>query len=305
MKKSAIEKIEKEIDEKTKLPYEVKDKIKREVFTNIVVGSVIITYFIFIVLGSVGSVKNVRIIDLNIFSFLFLGIAIFLFEIAYRKDDGKLAVYGIESLVVAIFTLFLPYIIFELDGAHKKYYLMSSIYIAVYYIVKSIYISTKTKSKYMNNISDVKEIVKKEKTKRRIKENLEEIEEPKETKNRKNKVEVSQLMSTAPVRSKSSNRTSIQGDPQQNQPKKAGRPKKETVAKNVKENKKEETISKKRGRPKKTEVESAVHSEQQQEQPKRRGRPKKSETTNNANKPKEEIFPKKRGRPRKAVVSND
>ena len=109
MKKSTIEKIEKEISEKTKLPNEVKEIIKKEAFTNIVVGSVGILYFIFIVLGSVGSIKNVRTIDLNIFSIIFLGIAITIFEIAYRKDDGKLAIYGIESLVVAIFTLFLPH----------------------------------------------------------------------------------------------------------------------------------------------------------------------------------------------------
>ena len=107
MKKSTIEKIEKEINEKTKLPYEIKEKIKKEVFTNIAIASIIILYFIFIVLGSAGSIKNVRAIDLNIFSILFLGIAIIIFEISYRKDDGKLAMYGIESLVVAIFTLFL------------------------------------------------------------------------------------------------------------------------------------------------------------------------------------------------------
>ena len=58
MKKSAIAKIEKEIDEKTKLPYKIKDKIKKEVFTNIVVSVVIITYFIFIVLGSKRSYKK-------------------------------------------------------------------------------------------------------------------------------------------------------------------------------------------------------------------------------------------------------
>ena len=37
------------------------------------------------------------------------------------KDDGKLSIYGIESLAVAIFTLFLPYIIFELNKTDKKY----------------------------------------------------------------------------------------------------------------------------------------------------------------------------------------
>ncbi len=268
MKKSTIEKIEKEINEKTKLPNEVKEKIKKEVFINIAVASVIILYLIFIVLGSVGSIKNVRAIDLNIFSIIFLGTAITIFEVAYRKDDGKLAIYGIESLVVAIFTLFLPYIIFELNKTDKKYYLMASIYIASYYILKSIIISAKTRSKYMNsNISDVKEIVKKEKTKRRIKEDIEETEEIVEkttTKKAATKKEPTKKTPTKKTASKTETKT-----------------KKETTAKSSKENDKNESAPKKRGRPRKTEI------------------------ANSENKPKEETAPKKRGRPRKVVTSND
>lgn len=266
MKKSTIEKIEKEINEKTKLPNEVKEKIKKEVFINIAIASIIILYFIFIVLGSAGSIKNVRAIDLNIFSILFLGIAIIIFEISYRKDDGKLAMYGIESLIVAIFTLFLPYIIFELNESNKKYYLMASIYIAIYYILKSIVISIKTKNKHMNtNVSDVKEIVKKEKTKRRIKEEVEEIQEnKKEIKNDKNvKKEDKNINKT-----EKSNKT-------------ATKTKKETTVKSIKENDKNESA------------------------PKKRGRPRKTETANNENKPKEETAPKKRGRPRKVAINND
>ena len=240
MKKSTIEKIEKEINEKTKLPNEVKEKMKKEVFTNIVVGSIIILYFIFIVLGSVGSIKSVRVIDLNIFSVIFLGIAITIFEISYRKDNGKLAMYGIESLVVAIFTLFLPYIIFELNKTDKRYYLMASIYIASYYILKSIIISIKTKNKYMNsNISDVKEIVKKEKTKRRIKEDIEEVEETKTTKKIKS--------------NKNIKKEDKKIQTEETKPKKRGRPKKSETTKN--ENKpKEENVPKKRGRPRKVVV---------------------------------------------------
>lgn len=268
MKKSTIEKIEKEINEKTKLPNEVKEKIKKEVFTNIIVGTIIILYFIFIILGSVGSAKNVRTIDLNIFSIIFLGMAITIFEVAYRKDDGKLAIYGIESLVVAIFTLFLPYIIFELNKTDKKYYLMASIYIAAYYILKSIVIAVKTKSKYMNsNISDVKEIVKKEKTKRRIKEDIEETEEITEkttTKKAATKKETTKKTPTKKTTTKTETKT-----------------KKETTAKSSKENDKNESA------------------------PKKRGRPKKTETANSENKPKEETAPKKRGRPRKVAISND
>lgn len=237
MKKSTIEKIEKEINEKTKLPNEVKEKIKNEVFTNFVIASIIILYFIFIILGSFGSIKNVRVIDINIFSMLFLSIAILLFEIAYRKDDGKLAMFGIESLVLAIFTLFLPYIIFELHGTNKKYYLMASIYIAIYYILKSIVISIKTKNKYINsNISDVKEIVKKEKTKRRIKEDIEEIEET-----------VTEIKTDKKI-NKEDKKTQ-----EETKPKKRGRPKK-VDTKNSENKPKEGNTPKKRGRPRKVDI---------------------------------------------------
>lgn len=253
MKKSAIEKIEKEIDEKTKLPDNIKDKIKREVFTNIVVAAVLVTYFIFIVLGSIGSIKNVRTIDLNIFSMIFLGIAILLFEIAYRKDEGSLAIYGIESLAVAIFTLFLPYIIFELDETHKKYYLLASIYIAAYYILKSIYIATRTRTKYMNSISDVKEIVKKEKSKRKVKDDIEVKSAEKNEKNESNnkeeikkdilkEKEMSQKDNTVKTTKKSKNENS--------EPKRRGRPKK-IENKQMEDEVKENKTPKKRGRPRK------------------------------------------------------
>ena len=240
MKKSTIEKIENEISEKTKLPGEVKEKIKKEIFTNIIVASVIILYFIFIILGSVGSIKSVRTIDLNIFSILFLGIAISIFEISYRKDDGKLAMYGIESLMVAIFTLFSPYIIFELKGTNKKYYIIASVCIAVYYILKSIIISLKIKNKYMNsNISDVKEIVKKEKTKRRIKEDIEEIEEIKR-----------EIKDDKKTKKEATVKIDKKNEQKESAPKKRGRPKKSETVKN--ENKpKEENVPKKRGRPRK------------------------------------------------------
>lgn len=272
MKKSAIEEIEKEIDEKTRVPYELKDKIRKEVFTNIVVAVVIVTYFIFIVLGSIGSIKNVRVIDLNIFSMIFLGIAIVLFEIAYRRDQGNIAIYGIESLVVAIFTLFLPYIIFELDETHKKYYLLASIYIAAYYILKSIYIATRTRVKYMNSISDVKEIVKKEKSKRRVKEDIEieEVIEDRVIEENNKKVK------------KKNKEINKKEDGKIDAPKKRGRPKKNSTSENT-EGKRE-----------------------QKSEPKRRGRPKKSESSKKVeNEAKETKAPKKRGRPRKVVTSND
>ncbi len=264
MKKSAIKKIEKEIDEKTKLPYEIKNKIRSEIFTNITIASVIIVYFIFIILGSIGIIKNLRPIDLNVFSFLFLTIAIVLFEVAYRKSNGSLAIYGIEFLVVAIFTLFMPYIIFELDDSHKKIYLLASVFIAIYYTLKSIYVSIRIKNEYLNSVSDVKEIVKKEKTKNSFNEEIEEVEEVEPTE--KNKKE-------------------------------EAKPKKRKNAKKTEKEAVEKQTSEKRGKAKKTKKEEVIVEEQK---PKKRGRPKKTEASEN--KQKESTTPKKRGRPRKVDV---
>ena len=136
-----------------------------------------VLFLIFIILGSNNSVKSVRSIVLNVFSFLFLGLAIVLFEIAYRKDKGNLAINGIEALIIAILNLFLPYIIFELDEVYKRNYLLSTTFIAIYYTLKSIYISLKIRNKYMDSISDVKEIVKKEKAKDNTDDDVQKIEE--------------------------------------------------------------------------------------------------------------------------------
>ena len=282
MKKSTIEKIEKEISEKTKLPNEIKEKIKKEVFTNIVIASIIIVYFILIVLGSVNSIKNVRTTDLNIFSLLFLGIAIFLFEKAYKKDDEKLAIYGIESLIIAIFTLFLPYIIFELNEVNRKYYLMAGICIGIYYILKSTIIYVIERNKYINNnISDVKEIVKKEKTKRRIKEDIEEVKEDKKINKEEDKIS-----------------KSVKND------KTKTRTKKEVTVEIEKKNEKEESAPKKRGRPKKSETSKIENKQKVEVAQLMHTAPVKSKSSNRAS-TQGDSQPKKRGRPRKVVVNND
>ena len=284
MKKDVVKKIEEEIKQKTTLPENIKEKIRKEILKNILIAIIIVVYFTFLILGSVGTIKNVRSIDFNIFSMLILGIAIYLFEVSYKKDNGKLALLGIESLITAIFTLFLPYIIFELDAINKKYYLIISGYVAVYYIIKCICISVRTRNKYMKQTSDISEIIKKNKieTKRTVntkdanKEMQSEIKGNNTQKTTKNKT----------------NDTKVNLDDTNNAPKKRGRPKKSDTTNNEKKNS----------------VKVARHDAPQ---PKKRGRPKKSETTNNENKNNVEVKqqdtpqPKKRGRPRKVVISND
>lgn len=276
MKKSTIEKIEKEIDEKTKMPNDKKDNVKKEIITNIVIAGIAILYLVFIILGSRGTVKNIRTIDINIFSCIFLGTAIVLFEIAYRKDSGALAMHGIESLLVATFTLFLPYIIFELGALHRKYYIYSCVFIIIYYILKSIYLAIYAKVKYMNTISDVREIVKKEDVNinKQIKEEIEELElDDKIFANKSVKVEEKPKKRGRPRKS----------DTQQNKSKDI----KKEIKKESNKNQKTST-TKKRGRPKKTETKTEA----------------KTKTSVKNRNPENTDTPKrKRGRPRKVAES--
>lgn len=284
MKNNEVKKIEEEIKLKTTLPDDIKGKIRKEIFVNIVIAAALVVYFTFLILGSVGTIKNVRSMDFNIFSIIILGVSIYLFEISYRKDNGKLAMFGIEALVTAIFTLFLPYIIFELDEMHKKYYLMIGGYIAVYYIIKCIYISFKIKKEHMKELSDIKDIVKKEKyilykNTDDATEKLEKTEEKTSDNEKANK---------------------------QENDKKKTKQNKTTTKKNVKIKVKSEVEKVVNEEDKNAKLKDKEKTnESNKNAPKKRGRPKKEDTLKKEIDVKTESAPKKRGRPRKVVTSND
>lgn len=284
MKKNEVKKIEEEIKLKTTLSDDIKGKIRKEIFVNIVIAIALVVYFTLLILGSVETIKNVRSTDFNIFSILMLSISICLFEISYKKDNGKLAMFGIEALATAIFTLFLPYIIFELDEMHKKYYLMISGYIAVYYIIKCIYISFKIKKEHMKELSDIKDIVKKEKNKSypNVDDDTEKSEKTEEKASDNKKVNEQEKNNKKPKQSKN------------------------VTKKDVKIKVKSETEEMVNEKDKKSKLnDKEKTNESNKNAPKKRGRPKKEETLKKEIDVKTESTPKKRGRPRKVVTNND
>lgn len=292
MKKETINKIEEEINKKIILPDDLKEKLKKNVFTNIIIAISMIIYFTFLIVGSKETLKIVQPVHFNIFSILLLGITICLFEIAYKKDNVSLAIYGIETLMVSILTLFFPYIIFELDEFSKKYYMIVSAYIAIYYIIKSICIVGKTKKIHIKQSSDIKEIVKKERRKDviRVKEKTVDADPQNDLKKKQTK-----KLETTKNKQKNNVGVALQGDLK---PKKRGRPKKSETTNN--ENKNNVGVAP-----------LGDQQTQNEQKPKKRGRPKKIETTNNENKNNVGVAlqdapkPKKRGRPRKVVTADD
>ena len=58
--------------------------------------------------------------------------AIFIFEVAYKKDDDDLAIQGIEVLVLSAYTLTSKHITKKYDFNFKNYSLVASYFFAIY-----------------------------------------------------------------------------------------------------------------------------------------------------------------------------
>ena len=133
-------------------------KINKRIFQNIIIAVVIVLYFIFINLGfyNIEPIKFLK--DIQVFSIITIGITIIIFEKAYKKDSGELAIYGIEALVLSICTLLTIFI--EINYRNKFSYIINTIAMlfAIYYVGKSIIIYIKLRKKALKRVSDIDKI---------------------------------------------------------------------------------------------------------------------------------------------------
>ena len=153
-----LEKIEEEIKKQKTISSGKKKKIYNRVFKNIIVAIIVIIYFILINLGYTKLAPEIYLVDQQVFSLITLGIAIIIFESAYKKDNGEMAIFGIEALVLSICTLMTTYIV---DNHSDKYMYATatiSMLFSIYYVAKSIVIYCKMKNKALKRASDIHKI---------------------------------------------------------------------------------------------------------------------------------------------------
>lgn len=149
------------------------------ILTNIMNMMLIVICFIIFNKQSPLLEAQILIKYINISSILFLAISIILFEIASRKGKGKLYIYGIEFLVLALFTLLIKHIP-KILGCTMKTYTEVGMYAFIgYYILKSGMQYTIQKQNQLNSLSDIKEIVKEEPTRKATKRKNIKVEEGK------------------------------------------------------------------------------------------------------------------------------
>lgn len=149
-------------------------KVNEKVFENIIIAVAILLYFILINFSYYRLEENNLVIGLKIISMMVLLLSIIIFEIAYKKDSGKIAIYGIEILVLASHALSIMQVVEIAKLNFTTYILISSYAFVIYYILKAVILYTIDKRNYLKSLSDIKEIVnnepiKKEATKKKVK----------------------------------------------------------------------------------------------------------------------------------------
>ncbi|MCL2342077.1 MAG: hypothetical protein FWC53_03375 [Firmicutes bacterium] len=154
--------IEEEIERQYKLSSDDKKEIIKKIIINYVAAILIMVYFLLLIIGNIVLSKDVFVLGSKIADFVLLIITVVVLEIAYKKDSGRITVYGIELLFLSIFSLFIPYAFYELSENVKKYFMLAGVAAGAYYIVKSIIVYRLERSKYIKFSNDIKDIIKKD-----------------------------------------------------------------------------------------------------------------------------------------------
>ena len=158
-----MEKSQKMVEEITirrRMTRKVKGKLQNRIFLNCILAILIMLYIGAINVVYVYLEQPIAENILKWFAITAIVITLIVFEIAYHKDSGKLAIIGIELMIFSIIFLYIPKIYENLDKEFCIQLTFIPIFCAIYYVGKSILIYIKTEKQYQNNLSDVKQIVK-------------------------------------------------------------------------------------------------------------------------------------------------
>lgn len=138
-----------------------KRSIIKENIINVMISIAIILYLIIIFTGS----KHVKFetleLCLKIFSISFAAIGLVVLEIAYKKDNFKIAISGAEILIFGAINLCMMYVVKLYPSNLMNVTTYISIAVAVYYLVKVVILSIKNVKQFKKDNNDIKEIIKK------------------------------------------------------------------------------------------------------------------------------------------------
>ena len=159
--KKNIENLKKEIEEKKKIPIDVKKKINFNAIKNLAILSIIIVYLIVLYFGMNRIQTDIYLMSLRILSGILLLTAIIIFEFGYKKDNEEIWLHGLEILIVSFFSLYGIYFYSIFYSNYGKVVLTAGISFLIYFAIKIIIIQKRLEKKYKKSLTDIGEIVKK------------------------------------------------------------------------------------------------------------------------------------------------
>lgn len=151
-----------EITEKRKMTGEVKEKLLKNIFYNFLLAIGTMCYMCIVNLVYIYCDSQIYDITSKVLIMLAIIFSVVIFEIAYKKDSGRVAINGIEVLFFSVVVLYMPKMFTNSDKLYSKIFLLTPLYCAIYYVGKSIVVYKKTEKEYQNSLSDIKEIRKEE-----------------------------------------------------------------------------------------------------------------------------------------------
>ena len=155
-----IEKLGKVLEEKKKIPKNIKEKINSKRFENIAFGAVIIIYFFALNLGMSNIPTENYLTDLKVFSVFLLIITIFLFEKAYKKDISDCWLHGTEIMACTIFTTYLIHLYSKFYNTFGTIIFSASALCIIYYVIKILIMKKVIIKSYNKSLVDIGDIVK-------------------------------------------------------------------------------------------------------------------------------------------------
>lgn len=138
---------------------EVNRKYLKDIYICVIKAILVITYFFI----SNFLYRNETIIQIISMTFGFG--AIYIFESAYKKDDDRLALQGIEFLTFSLYIITSKYITERFN--FENYSIIVICIFSIYFALKAIIIYMKGINELAINLSDIRQIVKEEKPIRR------------------------------------------------------------------------------------------------------------------------------------------
>ena len=140
----------------------VKNILTQNIVINLTYAIITVIYFVFIS-TQYSKFSGINLNNyIHISSLFFLGISIIIMEISFKKSDELIFTNGIEFLAMAVFILLTQHMAKLFNYSIQVYTLAGANFIGIYYILKSAILYTKEQQNKLNNLSDIKEIVKDE-----------------------------------------------------------------------------------------------------------------------------------------------